>query len=548
MNRALLYILYCIYDLMNLEQRIMTGPIIGKVTETTARILIELENTQEITMILKSDNSPTEVHSKTILVKSHNPTIFSFNELKANTKYFISFLPHINGIKSSFKTLGIERKSFSQMNVAIVSCNDVRYGRESSANLNLWSDLADKAKRGEIDYIFHLGDQVYLDHDAWYGSKDNAYSKVLEYFTVNNITDYEKYTEYAREIIRNDYRMTWGFQPTAEVLSLVPNLMMMDDHEIHNDLVLDDSFNDPNSFNYFWKNQARFVLYQYQRQLRIDVDFENYLDINIEYFEEKINGFQFIFLDLRGFKAWGSSGRIENNKSELSEKEEEDFYLGEEQNYWLKNIFNDTYSTTFNTAVIVSSIPLAIFSKEFTRYIATNSRDFEEFWSYNHENDEINLLNFLYNWKKSDKTREILLIGGDTHFGIMTDIYYNKEPFLKQLTTSPISQMIMPLSYVIAINSALDIRYSLKEDFCFSHYDYVTDNNYGIVQIRQNQNEKSFIEYFLMSSDGKAIKQNKSDYNFSFRDFNLISCCGSDCRIDYLQQYMKNVQKNMPLM
>ena len=86
----------------------------------------------------------------------------------------------------------------------------------------------------------------------------------------------------------------------------------------------------------------------------------------------------------------------------------------------------------------------------------------------------------------------------------------------------------------------MEIQYSLQRDYCFGHYNHVTDNNYGVVQIRRSQDEKAFIEYFLVTSTSQ--KETMSDYNFSFRDVNLVNCCGDDCQIDYLEEFKKNLQ------
>ncbi len=40
MNKLLLYILYCVYEMIDFEQQIITGPIIGKVTDESKRKVI----------------------------------------------------------------------------------------------------------------------------------------------------------------------------------------------------------------------------------------------------------------------------------------------------------------------------------------------------------------------------------------------------------------------------------------------------------------------------------------------------------------------------
>ncbi len=50
-----------------------------------------------------------------------------------------------------------------------------------------------------------------------------------------------------KELIRNEFRRTWTFEPTAKVLANVPNIMFLDDHEIRDDWGWRSEDWDPNS-------------------------------------------------------------------------------------------------------------------------------------------------------------------------------------------------------------------------------------------------------------------------------------------------------------
>ena len=47
--------------------------------------------------------------------------------------------------------------------------------------------------------------------------------------------EWEKYIEELREKLREEYRDTWKFEPTQFCLANCPSIMMIDDHEIHDD-------------------------------------------------------------------------------------------------------------------------------------------------------------------------------------------------------------------------------------------------------------------------------------------------------------------------
>ncbi len=39
-------------------------------------------------------------------------------------------------------------------------------------------------------------------------------------------------------------------------------------------------------------------------------------------------------------------------------------------------------------------------------------------------------------------------------------------------------------------------------------------------------------------------KKDRIDYNFSFTDLNLINCCGEDCDVDYVEEYLKQMKNS----
>lgn len=191
------------------KQSIILGPIIGKVTESTARVLVEFGYEGDITMILTDKNEIKNKFSFSTKVFPRHPAVFKFENLQSAKSYVISFdrnMETISGIQAEFQTLSGDPKNFKFVSV---SCNDIRYSKQLKIDKNLWSDMAYRVDKGEIDYIFHIEDQVYLDHDLDKGSKDGAYQKALDRFSL----DFRNYTEEIRELIREEYRMTFNFTP-----------------------------------------------------------------------------------------------------------------------------------------------------------------------------------------------------------------------------------------------------------------------------------------------------------------------------------------------
>lgn len=136
--------------------KITLGPIIGKVTETTARLLIEVDEDVEITCEATSANGSAV--TQTVNFISDRASAFQFDNLLPGTRYAITF----KGVSADYPRGRI--RTFSpntdRLNVAAVSCNFLgRRGRN-----DLWADLRDRyVMPGDVDLVLHVGDQIYGD-------------------------------------------------------------------------------------------------------------------------------------------------------------------------------------------------------------------------------------------------------------------------------------------------------------------------------------------------------------------------------------------------
>ena len=89
------------------------------------------------------------------------PIVFKFENLKPKTKYTVRFDPSINQIKSSFTTL--PKQPDGNLRLAIFSCNESQHMLSKPLESDLWADMQRRIERGEIDYMLHMGDSVYMD-------------------------------------------------------------------------------------------------------------------------------------------------------------------------------------------------------------------------------------------------------------------------------------------------------------------------------------------------------------------------------------------------
>jgi len=150
--------------------QLLVGPVIGKVTETTARVLIEVAQQGTYTCFL-SDPSGGQLQCQNNFA-SEKPNVFQFKGLKPGTKYKV-VIQNMKHVASSFKTLGDNSQPLS---FAFVSCDDIEYGIQKNKDSNLWTDLARNATQNKIDYILHMGDNVYMDSGTNNG--DEPYHRI----------------------------------------------------------------------------------------------------------------------------------------------------------------------------------------------------------------------------------------------------------------------------------------------------------------------------------------------------------------------------------
>lgn len=272
--------------------------VIGKVDHESARILIEVLEDGDVTcqlrcvqldvrtkhtlrdgssdeynptkMKLRPEDSGFQLLEVTHPLKGGHPRVFQFQNLKSDARYEVSIqnLAHLQP-SSQFRTFLKDWKITSEqpaMRLATVSCNLLSETLALKPDQHdLWTELALRVQRDEIDMVVHMGDQVYADEmrsDGEVAAPASAYTpethalqgqgldtlkkfdqlvfkKGLALIKDKNRIEWDKYIPEIEELYRQLYRETWSHRPTAVVLANVPNLTIYDDHvseEGQNDL------------------------------------------------------------------------------------------------------------------------------------------------------------------------------------------------------------------------------------------------------------------------------------------------------------------------
>lgn len=73
------------------DAKVIVGPVIGKVTNNTARVLVEVDSDVEVTCKLERANHEGGCIFKSKIMKKGIPSVFIFENLEPSTTYNVSF-------------------------------------------------------------------------------------------------------------------------------------------------------------------------------------------------------------------------------------------------------------------------------------------------------------------------------------------------------------------------------------------------------------------------------------------------------------------------
>eukprot|EP01018_Ginkgo_biloba_P005135 Gb_04273 [translate_table: standard] len=524
--------------------RVVVGPIIGKVTTTSVRILIEVDEEEDVTMVVMEDIPSLEQSGETPgfflrrlgtslsysrrkleesrsriyrieKVEKHlegrRPAVFEFNNLLPGTKYIVEVQcpdGKVHGaIPSSFRTFPEEHCEI--LNVGVISCNKIFVTKKGiSTHSDLWAHLSRAIEAGKIDLLVHLGDQIYgdgdkrydaeagCDHDKW----SNRFQRAREKLGKMGLDEWKNCKDEICESYREVYRETWQHPPTAKSLANCPNIMIYDDHEIRDNW--GDVKNDwtQDSLDFFIAHCAWIVSLEYQRQLHEDVDFSNLQAIKKDHHFHIVSSVGLMFLDIRGSRTFH---RVQGDENP---------YLGSQQ--WKDIEISLEKGGVFDEVkmlLVCSPAPLVFLHHAITSKAANSVNRLEDFkghWSV-HPHEQKRMIDCLYKWKTTKEYREILILGGDVHCGGHSTIRISKNTAFHQLTTSAIANRPLPKSVYYTLRLAEQLG-SVTASCTFTHHHWTRARNYGIVQIKnhrsQDEGEPDFTAQLIRGKYVSGIK------------------------------------------
>ncbi|HMF56269.1 MAG TPA: alkaline phosphatase D family protein, partial [Pyrinomonadaceae bacterium] len=392
--------------------KITVGPVIGKVTDSTARVLAEADDYSQVTCELRDSGGHSLQQTKNL--RRNRPSIFSFENLLPETDYTVAFHGADCDLEGRFRTFSANP---STMNLLALSCNrTIKRG-----TTDLWADLNQRfVSAGESDMILHIGDQIYAD---------SAFDTALHKLQTEGIPRGDQaQEEEILELYRERHRVAWNDPSTRKVLASVPNLMILDDHEIRDDWGSGKSDSDPNSNEYYIGKLGRRAYREYQRQLWDDFDTDQDPASGIEHHFHTWGDVGVMFLDQRGGRTFG----FHPSKPYLSQPQWDDIHAA----LGAGGIFDRV-----RALLVITSVPLVYLTSKVGELAHIALNDFRDHWSYGtHRPEQLEIIKALQEWKEIGiGRRELLILGGDVHVGGYSHIKFQGNTLYDQIITSPIT-------------------------------------------------------------------------------------------------------------
>jgi hypothetical protein len=505
--------------------KILVGPIIGKVTSHSVRILLETSHDCEMNISITGENkNKGKVLALSKHMKARTPTIFKFENLEESETYSLAYTPEtikhlnpeINELKSSFRTMPktVDPKDFK---FAVISCNSLNTYKTTQSQHSLWKNLSDRIS--EVDYVFHLGNQVYLDDDINFGNSENPLAVCQEMLKEVDRSEYSHYKEQVREKIREYYRSLWGQLYIANVLRNVPNLMIFSEHEIKESFGFYPKYdpNDITSFDFFFSQQARYVYYQYQRQLFSDVDFDDFSKITSEHHYHTLGQIGFFLMDSRACRTWlkvqGDEGGI-----------------GFQQRKDLEDCFNikTGHFKSCQAIFILSPDPILFSSKKLLQSALLNKMTEEETlyqqWNSRQTHEQIQFLDMIRKYREDTK-KQVALVSGDLSLGGVTDIFYQGNTIIRQISSSAICQKPNSKLEWFLKDVEDEAAHNLSDEYYFTHNNWLKENNYVFLEVTNKPMFRIWSRFVTKDSQEAEPKDKKSvSLNFKIEKKENCTC------------------------
>eukprot|EP00756_Hemistasia_phaeocysticola_P038357 Hpha_TRINITY_DN16753_c2_g9::TRINITY_DN16753_c2_g9_i1::g.77736::m.77736 len=518
------------------------GPVIGTVTESTARVMYEFSEDCEVTVTVTSKASGESV-SCTKEAPANLPCIFTFEGLEPAVRYTVeqdaAEAPHGGGFTTV--TGNLAERPFT---IAAVSCNKAHVIRGLGAEeVDLWDDLAQRCEAGDIDLIIHMGDQIYADEidqgieggdprsvfsrmlhalyeagSRWVKNEGEIKERMVEEGRGDSVwvldgqvlppEEWEGQRERILDEYRGCYRDTWGHLPCRRALAYASNLMICDDHDISDDWG-DRPYHrvgrEPQTPEVFIGTLGLQAYHEYQRQLREDVE----VGAPIEEFDNEGYTMRYgdvgvMMVDMRGPRSFRCP-------PDMIGADADPPLICDEQWAMIETALGEW--SDVKTLVFCTPVPPVLFSKSMTQLGAKFVNDTAGQFTFAQEELLIKLLDTLLAWKRGGPQRDLCIYTGDIHVGQHTEIKYDGEVAFNQLIASSVGNHGAGASGCLVMSIMGDIQSEIDDHWSFNHHTRVpaeAQRNYGISRLKTWKNAEGedvpvMSNYHVMSIKDKCL-------------------------------------------
>jgi len=431
------------------EPLVLCGPIVGTVTETTANVLLEIDEDAQVTCTATPcgvGSTITDVRN----LKGNVPEVFTLLGLSPGAEYKVTFNPLAAVQARELEQRGCVVRTMppaaqmKRLRIIALSCD--RPARLLPGQENPWSRLADVCRAGECDIMLHLGDQVYTKENDWKSAAERVMD-ICEKPGVSQSVQLKAELEGSLKL-QQAYRATWYPPDVATVLARSSHIMIWSDNDVANDFTVLKKRDGSQAYTPSFLRVGMRVYRMYQRQLW---DPACVLGLKALEAQSDVEEWHFhvfgpcgiFMIDMRG-------NRIRPNGTQ-----KEGPILSARQ----RTSIEDAFKTSGLTCMIVcSEIPFVGDPHDVIVHKQKKLIFLKDHWPYQIE--ELTwLLDLCFGWKAAVGGREVIMLGGDIHVSVES-VITDRQTFqtIKHITTSPITNHVC--AFYPEVEGSLNERYS----------------------------------------------------------------------------------------
>lgn len=306
-------------------------------------------------------------------------------------------------VMPSFKLIG----TGGNLKFAVVSCNGEYRITDEHRRFRLWKVLKEQCEKGELDFILHVGDQVYADAIKMRYGINLTERKLAK--------DEKGEIDFLSSKYRQIYVETWRAPEVAAVLSSCPSYMMWDDHEIFDGYGSHDDDKSPAARAFFRAAEKAFLDFQ-SKNNPPPLGFASHGCAFL------LNDSGFIVLDAR------------TNRSYV-----DGLVLGNEQLEQVRAWLSSTIVRKLRRLYVITAIPIVhVAVVGFINFVHLFGwrgglvEDLRDSWTAPNNRRECNeLLTMLFEFATDSPGCEVTLLSGDAHVGTIAEIESTRQEHFK---------------------------------------------------------------------------------------------------------------------